>query len=114
MTLQDRPQTFTADTEPLSGRNDPGEHETVAAGMILGDRYVIEALIGEGGAGRVFRAFDRVMNERVALKVLRTERAMDRSWIKRLAREVKIARAIQHPNVCRIYELGRADGHWFV
>jgi tetratricopeptide (TPR) repeat protein len=63
----------------------------------------------------VFRARDRLLNnEELALKVLRPERAAERSWIRRLAREVKVARAIRNPNVCRIFELGHDGGHWFI
>jgi serine/threonine-protein kinase len=84
------------------------------AGALLAARYQIEASIGEGGSGQVFRAWDRVLGEPIALKILRPDRARERSWIKRLAREVKVARAIRHPNVCRVFELGHADGHWFI
>ena len=84
------------------------------AGVVLEARYQIEAVIGEGGSGRVFRAWDRVLGEPVAVKILHPSRASEKSWIKRLAREVKVARAIRHPNVCRVFELGHADGHWFV
>ena len=84
------------------------------AGALLASRYQIEASIGEGGSGQVFRAWDRVLGEPIALKILRPDRARERSWIKRLAREVKVARAIRHPNVCRVFELGHADGHWFI
>ena len=84
------------------------------AGAVLDARYQIEAVIGEGGSGKVFRAWDRVLGEPVAVKILHPERAAEKSWIKRLAREVKVARAIRHPNVCRVFDLGRADGHWFV
>jgi serine/threonine protein kinase len=90
--------------QPLSLR--PGE--------VLAARYQIEAPIGEGGSGQVFRAWDRVLGEPVALKLLRADRAQERSWIKRLAREVKVARAIRHPNVCRVFDLGSSDGHWYV
>jgi tetratricopeptide (TPR) repeat protein len=83
-------------------------------GALLADRYQIEASIGEGGSGQVFRAWDRVLGEPIALKILRPDRARERSWIKRLAREVKVARLIRHPNVCRVFELGHADGHWFI
>jgi tetratricopeptide (TPR) repeat protein len=86
----------------------------LAAGALLAARYQIEASIGEGGSGQVFRAWDRVLGEPIALKILRPDRARERSWIKRLAREVKVARAIRHPNVCRVFELGHADGHWFI
>ena len=84
------------------------------AGTVLDSRYQIEAVIGEGGSGKVFRAWDRVLGEPVAVKILHPARAAEKSWIKRLAREVKVARAIRHPNVCRVFDLGRADGHWFV
>lgn len=83
-------------------------------GSVLAGRYQIEAALGQGGSGTVYRAWDRVLGEPIAVKVLRSDRAAERSWIKRLAREVKLARVIRHPNVCRIFELGHSDGHWFV
>ncbi|HEY0869513.1 MAG TPA: serine/threonine-protein kinase, partial [Acidothermaceae bacterium] len=83
-------------------------------GVILDRRYAIEACVGEGGSGFVFRAFDRTLAQRIALKVLHPDLAADKSWIKRLKREVRVAREIQHPNVCRVFDLGHADGHWFV
>jgi serine/threonine-protein kinase len=86
----------------------------LGSGSLLATRYQIEATIGRGGSGAVFRAWDRVLGEPIAIKILHPERARERSWIKRLAREVKVARAIRHPNVCRVFDLGNADGHWFV
>jgi serine/threonine protein kinase len=83
-------------------------------GAVIANRYQIEAVMGQGGSGVVFRAWDRVLGEPIAMKILHGERAAERSWIKRLAREVKVARAIRHPNVCRVFELGNADGHWFI
>jgi serine/threonine protein kinase len=83
-------------------------------GTVLDNRYQIEASIGQGGSGTVFRAWDRVLGEPVAVKILHPERAKEATWIKRLAREVKVARAIRHPNVCRVFDLGHANGHWFV
>jgi tetratricopeptide (TPR) repeat protein len=91
-----------------------GAPKTLAPGAVLAARYQVEAVIGEGGTGTVFRAWDRVLGETVAVKILHPARALERSWIKRLAREVRVARAIRHPNVCRVFELGHADGHWFV
>jgi len=83
-------------------------------GALLASRYQIEATIGEGGSGQVFRAWDRVLGEPIALKILRPDHAREKTWIKRLAREVRVARAIRHANVCRVFDLGNADGHWFV
>ena len=86
----------------------------LAAGAVIDGRYQIEAAIGEGGSGSVFRAWDRALGEPIAIKILHPERAREKSWINRLAREVRVARAIRHPNVCRVFDLGHADGHWFV
>ena len=83
-------------------------------GFVLAGRYEVQALLGRGGMGVVVRAFDRVIGEDVAIKVLRPEYAQDRRWTDRLAREVKLARTIQHPNVCRIFDFGEADGHSYI
>jgi serine/threonine-protein kinase len=88
--------------------------EPVERGTVLADRYQIEDKLGEGGSGKVYRAWDRLLGELVAVKILHPERAREKSWIRRLAREVKLARAIRHPNVCRVFDLGNAGGYWFV
>ncbi|HEY8923191.1 MAG TPA: protein kinase, partial [Polyangia bacterium] len=86
----------------------------LARGDLLADRYQVEEKLGEGGSGIVYRAWDRLLGELIAIKVLRPERAEERSWIRRLTREVRVARAIRHPNVCRVFELGHSEGYWFV
>jgi serine/threonine-protein kinase len=55
-----------------------------------------------------------MLGEHVALKVLRPDLATDGKWLRRLAREVKVARAIRHPNLCRVYELGCEGEDHFV
>jgi serine/threonine-protein kinase len=85
----------------------------VEPGDVLGGRFEIEECVGEGGAGSVFRARDRLLGgEVVALKILRADRAADKKWVERFQREVKVAREIQHPNVCRVFDFARLDGHW--
>jgi eukaryotic-like serine/threonine-protein kinase len=69
---------------------------------------------GEGGMGIVVRAHDRTLGVTVALKIVRAELAGERSWAERLAREVKLARQIHHPNVCRVFELGQDGGRVFL
>lgn len=64
--------------------------------------------------GQVLRAVDRMLGEEVALKTLRREHAASKEWIERLARELKLGRQIRHANVCRVFELGNAEGHWFI
>jgi serine/threonine protein kinase len=81
---------------------------------MLAGRYEIDRLLGRGGMGYVLRAFDRTIGEAVAIKVLRPEYAQEKRWVERLAREVKLARKIRHPNVCRLFDFGQADGHTFV
>jgi eukaryotic-like serine/threonine-protein kinase len=103
-------RTITTST-PTVRTQDP---VPLAQDSVLDGRYQIEVILGQGGSGTVFRAWDRVLGEPIAVKILHPERAREKSWIKRLAREVKVARAIRHPNVCRVFDLGQADGHWFV
>jgi serine/threonine protein kinase len=86
----------------------------VAHGTVLAGRYQVEAVIGKGGSGIVLRAFDRVAQVPVAIKLLKPELAADPRWIERFSRELRLGRQMQHPNVCRIFDIGQADGHWFI
>ena len=82
--------------------------------LVLAERYAVQRIIGRGGMGIVVRARDRTLDETVAIKILRTEYAGERVWSERLAREVKLARQIQHPNVCRMFDFEQADGRVFL
>jgi hypothetical protein len=84
------------------------------SGMILGGRYEIGKTIGRGGMGLVVEAFDRTLGVEVAIKIVRAEYAGEREWSERLAREVKLARQIQHPNVCRVFDYAQSDGRAFL
>jgi serine/threonine protein kinase len=86
----------------------------LARGAVLAGRYEIEATLGRGGAGVVLRAYDRELHEAVAIKVLRPDLGNVARWIERLAREVKLARQLRHPNVCRVFDFEKADGHVFI
>jgi tRNA A-37 threonylcarbamoyl transferase component Bud32 len=90
------------------------EAEPIRIGSVLAGRYVVEANIGRGGMGIVVRAHDRTLGERVAIKIVRAEYAHEPIWSERLAREVKLARQIQHPNVCRVFDFEQADGRVFL
>jgi len=76
------------------------------AGTIIAERYQIVALLGRGGMGEVYEAEDRELGERVALKVLHHESALQQDVMDRLRREVQLARRVTHPNVCRVFDLG--------
>jgi serine/threonine-protein kinase len=80
-----------------------------APGRLVAGRYEIRARLGAGGMGSVWRAYDRELEEEVALKVLLPERLHDLTMLEHLRREVKLARRITHPNVCRVFDYGE-DG----
>jgi serine/threonine protein kinase len=78
-------------------------------GSVIGGRYEILSPLGRGGMGAVYRAHDRVLDETVALKVLRGDAASAPEMARRFRSEIKLARRVAHPSVCRIYEYGE-DG----
>src|SRR5579862_3006194 len=81
------------------------------------DRYVIEAVLGEGGMGRVYRALDPRLGRRVALKVMLAEGASETARAEaaaRMDREARAAAAFNHPNVVAIYEVGEVDGSPYI
>lgn len=86
----------------------------IERGAVLAGRYQVEEVIGKGGSGVVLRVFDRTVQNVVALKVLKSELARDAKWDKRFSRELRLGRPIQHRNVCRIFDIGEADGHRFL
>jgi predicted Ser/Thr protein kinase len=82
-------------------------------GRLLAGRYRIIALLGKGGMGEVYRADDLTLGQPVALKFLPDEAARDQGLLERFKNEVRIARRVSHPNVCRVYDVGDVDGHTF-
>ncbi len=83
-------------------------------GDVLGDRYEILQLLGEGGMGAVYKAMDRELGRPVALKVIRPELAANPSILARFKQELLLAHQVTHKNVIRIYDLGDADGVKFI
>lgn len=80
------------------------------------DRYTIEAVLGQGGMGRVFRAHDAKLKRKIALKVLRSGGAGESTGggKGRLIREAQAAAALDHPNVVSIFDVGEHDGEPFI
>lgn len=81
---------------------------------LFASRFRIEACLGRGGMGEVYRAEDLVLRQVVALKFLTVERVGDAAAARRLRDEVRLARRVSHPNVCRVHDIGEADGETFV
>jgi serine/threonine protein kinase/tetratricopeptide (TPR) repeat protein len=83
-------------------------------GDVIGGRYEILQLLGEGGMGAVYKAMDRELNRPVALKLIRPQLAANPSILARFKQELLLAHQVTHKNVIRIYDLGDADGVKFI
>ena len=83
---------------------------SLEVGSLVGDRYEIIKLLGQGGMGAVYKARDRELDRLVALKVIRPELAGHPSILQRFKQELILARKITHRNVIRIFDLGVATG----
>ena len=83
-------------------------------GQVLGDRYEILEMLGRGGMGEVWRAFDLKLRVEVGLKALREELFQSERRLELLRQEVRAAREVVSPNVCRIFDLIEIDGRELV
>lgn len=77
-------------------------------GSVVAGRYRIVACLGQGGMGEVYRADDLSLGQPVALKFLPEGFAENPSWMERFRNEVRTARQVAHPHVCRVHDLGEA------
>ena len=83
------------------------------AGALFASRFRIVARLGRGGMGEVYRAYDLELGQPVALKFL-TAVVNDEGARARLRNEVRLARQISHANVCRVYDVGEAQGEMYL
>jgi len=86
---------------PKSAQGDPS---AFSQGQVLHDRFEVIGFLGKGGMGEVYRAFDRELQEHVALKTVRIDSGNPAAMLQRLRHEVSRSRRIAHPSVCRVYE----------
>jgi serine/threonine-protein kinase len=102
--------------DPLLDRNRESsapDEGRFPAGTVLAGRYRVLGLLGQGGMGEVYKAFDLILNQTVALKFL-TPALISEAALARFRNEVRIARQVSHPNVCRVYDLGMVEGLHFL
>ncbi len=92
----------------------PAEEQERPPGTIIADRYRIVSQLGVGGMGIVYRADDLVLNQTVAIKFLPALVARNPAWLARFRIEARLARTVTHPNVCRVHDIGEADGEHFI
>jgi len=89
-------------------------HGRFLPGAMLAGRYRIVGLLGKGGMGEVYRADDLKLGQAVALKFLPPEFSKDAKRLESFHSEVRLARQVSHPNVCRVYDIGEVDGQHFL
>jgi serine/threonine-protein kinase len=105
----------TETTTKLRGSSGPSPSGArFQPGTVLSSRYRIIERVGKGGMGEIYHAEDLALDQAIALKFLPPETASDRYARERFRSEVRLARQIAHPNVCRVYDLGEADGLSFI
>src|SRR5712691_586698 len=77
-------------------------------------RYEIRSLLGTGGMGEVYLAYDTQLRRQVAIKLLPTEFTQNKARLSRFEREAYAASSLNHPNILTIHEIGEQDGHHFI
>src|SRR6202023_2624418 len=103
ISLPRAPAASLSSSDPIGG-------ERFVPGQIVAERYRIVALAGRGGMGEVYRAEDLKLGQIVAIKFLPASLSKDAGALARFHSEVRIARQVSHPNVCRVFDIGDADG----
>src|SRR5437762_9528114 len=83
-------------------------------GEVLADRYELEELVGTGGMSSVFRAHDRLLDRKVALKILHQHYSGDDEYVERFRREARSVAALSHPNIVTVIDRGEHEARQFI
>lgn len=95
-------------TQPM--RDSAWPRKLLQSGELLAGRFRIVRSVASGGMGDVYEAEDTQLGERIALKTIRTDVALNPRMLVRFKKEIQLAKRISHPNVCRIHDLGIDEG----
>jgi len=88
--------------------------EELTTGSTFAGRYQIIEELGKGGMGKVYKANDTDIKEKVAIKLIKPEISTNKKTIERFQNELKFARKIRHKNVCQMYDLNREEGTYYI
>ena len=121
VTSLDAPQAAVSDAATSVGtpqanlsQSDVGHHGQFLPGTTVAERYRIVGLLGRGGMGEVYRADDLKLGQQVALKFLPNRMVADDEHVRLLFDEVRMARKVSHPNVCRVFDVAETNGQHYV
>jgi serine/threonine-protein kinase len=109
-----RPELESTHPSPQPSPGPRGKDARFLPGTVLDRRYRIVTPLGRGGMGEVYRADDLKLGQPVALKFLPRAFEQDPNRLALLLDEIKLARQVSHPNVCRVWDAGESDGLPFV
>ena len=98
----------------LHGSEERGGSRPFGTGAAVFGRYQLQELIGRGGMGEVYRAYDTVRDRVVAVKLLPPQLAGDTDFIARFRRESRLAARLRDPHVVPIHDFGEVDGRLFI
>lgn len=86
----------------------------IEKGKLISGRYEIIKNIGEGGMANVYVGYDKILNRKVAIKILRGDLASDEKFVRRFQREALSASSLSHPNIVEMYDVGEDDGIYYI
>jgi eukaryotic-like serine/threonine-protein kinase len=86
----------------------------VVVGELIAGRYELQELVGSGGMSNVFRAYDRLLERSVAIKVLHEQFGQDDDYVERFRREARSVAQLAHPNIVTVIDRGEQDGRQYI
>ena len=104
----------SSDETPYVSRASFISNKKLALGSTFAQRYHVIEEIGRGGMGQVYKVLDKEIDEKIALKLINAEIAINEETIERFRKELKFARKISHKNVCRMFDLGKFDDIYYI
>jgi len=88
--------------------------EDLTTGSVFASRYQVIEELGKGGMGRVYKALDTEVNEKIAIKLIKPEIAKEKKTIERFRNELRLARKVRHKNVCQMFDLSKEQGRYYI